>query len=219
MKVSACVLMHPISNYYFLGSPFKNTLLYLYNHFFLWPQVPHFFDFTPIFFFLVSEPNYGPFFSYTALFSLYPIFFFGYVSIIVLHDRQFSSYNHDIVKFKPTSLRSHPSKYFLQKNYLFSSANKNPTLDPLSLVIVSMLFYMYWLDKRGHYMWWYFSCKHGTLFKKTLHYIYIYIYFIFFCKIYLQWIYQILFWIVCFYDFCQWPLQELPSSGGIFLLM
>ena len=42
--------------------------------------------------------------------------------------------------FKPTNLQDHSSKLFQQENYLFSSTSTYPTLDPLPLVIVSMLF-------------------------------------------------------------------------------
>ena len=37
---------------------------------------------------------------------------------------------------------------FSMQNYLFASTSTNPTLDPLPLVIVSTLLYMYWLDKK-----------------------------------------------------------------------
>ena len=67
------------------------------------------------------------------------------------------------IMFKPSNLQSHPSNIFQQKNYLFSSTSTNPILDLLPLVIVSTLFYMYVPDKRGHYMWWYFTCKHVPL--------------------------------------------------------
>ena len=54
---------------------------------------------------------------------------------------------------------------FPTKSDLFSSTSIDPTLNPLPLVIVFMLYYMYWLDKRGHYMWWYFTCKRFSLFE------------------------------------------------------
>ena len=63
------------------------------------------------------------------------------------------------------------------ENDLFSSTCTDLTLDPLPFVMVFMLFYMYWLDKRGHYMWWYFTCKHVSLFWNPLYYMYV------FCKI------------------------------------
>ena len=30
IKINACILIHPISNYNFLGESFENTLFYLY---------------------------------------------------------------------------------------------------------------------------------------------------------------------------------------------
>ena len=63
IKVNACILIHIINNYNFLGESFKNTLLYLYYIFFLIPQVTNVFDITPIFF--LSDLNWRPFVSYT----------------------------------------------------------------------------------------------------------------------------------------------------------
>ena len=79
---------------------------------------------------------------------------------------------------KPICKVTHPS--FFNKKFLFSSTSTNSTLDPLPRVSVCTLFYMCWLDKRGHYMWWYFTCKHVALFKNPLYYMY------FDCRIYLQ---------------------------------
>ena len=63
---------------------------------------------------------------------------------------------------------SQPAKssiqFFFNKKNLFSPTSTYLTLDPLPLVIISTLFYMNWLDKRGHYMWWYCTCKHVSLF-------------------------------------------------------
>ena len=67
----------------------------------------------------------------------------------------------------------HPS--VSTKNYLFSFTSANPTLDPLHLIIVCTLFYMYWLEKRGHYMWWYFTCIHVSKFENPLYYVYIFL--------------------------------------------
>ena len=49
IKVNACILIHPINNYNFLGGSFKNAFFNFYWIFFLIPQVTKFFDFTPIF--------------------------------------------------------------------------------------------------------------------------------------------------------------------------
>ena len=50
IKVNACILIHLICNYKFLGESFKNTLIYLYYIFFLKLQVSNSFDCTPYFF-------------------------------------------------------------------------------------------------------------------------------------------------------------------------
>ena len=55
----------------------------------------------------------------------------------------------------------HPT--FFSKNYIFSSTRTSHKIAPLPLIIPSMLFYMYWLDKKI-YVWWYFTCKHVYLF-------------------------------------------------------
>ena len=66
----------------------------------------------------------------------------------------------------------HPS--FFNKILLYNSfTSPDPTLDPLTLVIFSTLFYMYRLDKRGHHMWRYFTCKHVSLLKNSIHYMYV----------------------------------------------
>ena len=64
-----------------------------------------------------------------------------------------------------------PSKWSLSFlviiiNKCIETPSTNPTLDPLPLVIVSTLYYINWLDKRGHNMWWYCTCKHVSLFLK-----------------------------------------------------
>jgi hypothetical protein len=90
---------------------------------------------------------------------------------------------------------------FLTENYLFSFTSTYPTLDRLHLVIISTLFYMYWLDKRGHYMWCYFTCKHVSLFKKPL-----ILYVCFLQNLSIMNILNPIFYITCcFYDFRQWP--------------
>ena len=61
---------------------------------------------------------------------------------------------------KPANLRSHLSKLFKHK---VTSFQHRPYPRPAT-PIVATLFYMYWLDKRGHCMWCYFTCKHVSSF-------------------------------------------------------
>ena len=165
IKVHACILIHPISYCIFLRNSLKISYL--------------------------SYTTFSPYTPSNHLFWLYPnlfflgaqfLFIFSYVS-----DSNkaliFSLPTHGWrpLTFKPTSLWSHPSHLFQQKNYLFSSTYTDPTLDPLPLVIIFIIFYINWLDKRGHYMWWYFSCEHGSLFLNPPYYMYI------LWKIDLQW--------------------------------
>ena len=91
IKVNACILIHPISNYNFLGESFKNTLIYLYYIFFRILQVSNSFDYNPFFF---RSPTIVHFFltphfvSYTSFFGvLYTTFFFM---------KNISSYNHKL---------------------------------------------------------------------------------------------------------------------------
>ena len=100
---------------------------------------------------------------------------------------------------RPTCKILHPS--FFNINHLFSSTSTYPTLGPLPLVIVSMLFYMYWLNKKGHYMWWYFTCKHVSLFLNPVYNMYVVLQK---KEHYLQWVCKALFFFIhrCFYGFC-----------------
>jgi hypothetical protein len=58
IKVTACILTHPISDYKFLGESFKNTLIYLYYIFFRILQVSNYFEYTSVMTTVVATTAY-----------------------------------------------------------------------------------------------------------------------------------------------------------------
>ena len=139
IKVNACISIHLISYYNIWGIILKYLIL-LILLFFPYTSSNQFF-FTIPHFFLSWSPTLVLFFL-TPHSPLTP-HFFGFCKRLFF--------------MKDVSLLT-------IENYLSSSTSTYPTLDPLPPVIVATLSHMRWLDKRGHYMWWYFTCKHVSLF-------------------------------------------------------
>ena len=86
IKVNACILTHPINKYKLWGEPSKNTLFYLYNKFFLIPQVTNSFDFTPNLFSWSPIVVLFLFFFSTLHFVSYTPFLFCFVRDNFFHD-------------------------------------------------------------------------------------------------------------------------------------
>ena len=114
IKVNACILIHPISNYNLWENIFK---------------IPYFT--------YIAKENWKEYCnSINAMKFSLPAYRWS-TGEQYLHIGYVGS-----ITFKPTNLRSHPSKLFQLKIAFFPSTSTDPTLDPLPLVIVSTLFYM-----------------------------------------------------------------------------